>query len=159
MKQKELSVWLRAVVVIGWVTCAVLSFWIVPVLARETAVGNPEYAYLYLPCLIGFWAGMVPVVIALWLAWRIFAEIGKDNSFCPENARRLTQICRLALLDTILCLAAMVVLLVLHALHPGVLLLLLFICAVGAGLSAAAASLSHLTQKAALLQEESELTV
>ena len=159
MKQKEFSRWLRAVVVIGWIAIALLSFLVVPKLATDAAIDLPEFAYLAMPCLAIFWIGMVPVALALWYAWRIFGEIGRDNSFCRENARRLRIISWLALTDTILCVLSMVALLVLNALHPSIFLLMLLIAVIGAGLTVAAAALSHLTLKAALLQEESDLTV
>jgi len=159
MKQKELSRWLRAVVAVGWCACVLLSVWILPTLAQETAMGNPEYAYLVWPCLAVCWIGLIVVAVALWFAWLIFGEIGRDNSFCRKNASRLSTISHLALADTVLCLISIVLLIVLNAMHPGLLLLALLIAAIGAGIAAAAAALSHLTLKAALLQEENDLTV
>lgn len=159
MKQKELSRWLRVVVVIGWIACLLLSVVVVPKLATDAALDLPEFAYLAMPCLAIFWLGMIPVILALWYAWKIFGEIGRDNSFCRENARRLRVISWLALADTVLCVLSMVVLIVLNALHPAVFLLMLLIAVIGAGLAVAAAALSHLTLKAALLQEENDLTV
>ena len=125
----------------------------------EAAADIPELAYLAWPCLGLFWVGLAIVAAALAFAWRIFAEIGRDNSFCAENARRLRIISGLALTDTLLCAAGIVALFLLRALHPGVFLLLLLITAVGAGITVAAAALSHLTLKAAVLQDENDLTV
>ncbi len=159
MKQKELSRWLRVVVIIGWCTCALLSVFVAPKLAQDAALDIPELAYLEWPCLAIFWLGMAPIVIALWHSWQIFGEIGRDNSFCRENARRLRIISGLALADTVLCLLSIVLLLLLNALHPGVFLLMLLIAVVGAGITAAAAALSHLTLKAAILQDENDLTI
>ena len=159
MKQKELSLWLRVIVVGGWLVCALLAFPIAPKLAQEAAADIPELAYLAWPCLGLFWVGLAIVAAALAFAWRIFAEIGRDNSFCAENARRLRIISGLALTDTLLCAAGIVALFLLRALHPGVFLLLLLITAVGAGITVAAAALSHLTLKAAVLQDENDLTV
>ncbi len=159
MKQKELSRWLRVVVVIGWIACALLAFPVAPILARDAALDFPELAYLAWPCLAIFWIGIAVVAIALGYGWRIFAEIGRDNSFCRENARRLRIISWLALADTVLCVIGILTLLLLGALHPGVFLLLLLIAVIGAGLTVAAAALSHLTLKAALLQDDSDLTI
>lgn len=159
MSQKELSRWLRAVVIVGWCGCALMAAWVMPELAREAAWVFPELNYLKWPCLIFFWCALVPVVVALWFAYKIFTEIGKDNSFCTENALRLRIISRLALADTVACLAAMAVLLLLNALHPGVFLLILAVIVVGTAVTVAAASLSHLTLKAANLQDENDLTI
>ncbi len=159
MHQKELSLWLRAVVVIGWITCGLLAFAVMPKLAMDAATDLPEFSHLARPCLILFWIGMAPVVLALWHAWRIFTEIGRDNSFCEENARRLRWISLLALGDTVLCVASGVFLLLCNALHPGIFLLMLLIAVVGLGMFAASAALSHLTWKAAALKAENDLTI
>ena len=159
MTQKELSRWLRAVVIVGWCGCALMAVWVMPELASESALALPEFAYLKWPCLVFFWCALVPVVTALWFAYQIFAEIGHDNSFSKENAMRLRVISRLALADTVACLIAMAVLLVLNALHPGVFLLILAVIVVGAAVTVAAAALSHLTLKAASLQDENDLTI
>ena len=159
MKQKELSRWLRGIVVVGWFTCALLAWPIAPKLARDAAFDAPEMEGLIWPCLTFCWLGLVVVAVALWFAWQIFGEIGRDNSFCRANARRLSVISKLALADTVLCILSIVVLLLLGAMHPGILLMMLLIAVVGAGIAAAAAALSHLTLKAAILQEDSDLTV
>lgn len=159
MRQKELSRWLRIVVVIGWCVCAVLAAVIAPKLAHDAAMDVPELAYLRWPCLIVFWIGLVPVAVALWEGWRVFGEIGRDNSFCTENARRLRVVSRLALGDTLLCVAVMMGLLLANALHPGVFLLMLLIAFAGAVIAIAAAALSHLTLKAAAIQDENDLTI
>ncbi len=159
MKQKELSRWLRSVVVVGWCACGLLSFVVAPYLARDAVLMAPELKSLAIPCLALFWTAMVLVAVALWHGWKIFGEIGRDNSFCADNARRLRIISRLALTDAVLCLAAIVLLLFFRGLHPGVFLLLLLITAIGAGISAAAAALSHLTMKAAAIQDENDLTI
>ena len=159
MKQKELSLWLRAIVICGWIGCVVLSAVILPVLARDAAEAAPELAYLRWPCLALFWVGMVPVALALWHSWKIFGEIGRDNSFCEENARHLRAISLLALADSILCTVSTVFLFVCNALHPSVFLLMLLILLVGLGMFAASAALSYLTWKAAALKAENDLTV
>lgn len=159
MNQKELSRWLRVVVVIGWIACALLSVLVMPKLAADTVLMYPEFKHLARPCMVLFWIGMLPVILALWHAWMIFGAIGRDNSFCRDNARRLRIISVLAMTDTILCVAAILALLALGALHPGVFLLLLLITVIGAGIAVAAAALSHLTLKAAVLQDENDLTI
>ncbi len=159
MKQKELSRWLRVVVVVGWIACALLAFPIAPKLAQDAATDIPEVAYLAWPCLAVCWIGLVVVAVALWFGWQIFGDIGRDRSFSRENAKRLRIISYLALADTVLCVLSILMLLLLHALHPGVMLLMLLIAVVGAGITAATAALSHLTLKAAVLQDENDLTI
>ena len=43
--------------------------------------------------------------------------------------------------------------------HPGVILMLLLVVFAGVAVAVAAAALSHLVKKAAVLQEESDLTI
>lgn len=159
MKQSRLARCLRALTVLGWCACGVLAFFVVPLMVEEAARMEPTLAWLQWPGLTCFWAAMVPVVLALWHAWKIFGEIGRDNSFCLENARRLRVISRLALGDTAACLIALVALLCLGAMSPGLFLLLLAVTGMGAAIAVAAAALSHLTRKAADIQDENDLTI
>jgi hypothetical protein len=89
MQQKELSVWLRAVVILIFLCCLFLAFIVIPEQSDEYLMRHPDYAPLFLPGLIFFWVTLLPVFASLLLAWRIFAEIGRDNSFCEKNALRL----------------------------------------------------------------------
>lgn len=158
-KQQRLARCLRALTILGWCGCGVLAFFVAPVTAEESAWMEPTLAWLQWPGLICFWAAMIPVVLALWHAWKIFGEIGRDNSFCLENARRLKIISRLALGDTVACLVGLVLLLCLGAMPPGLFLLLLAVIGMGAAIAVAAAALSHLTRKAAAIQDENDLTI
>jgi hypothetical protein len=113
---------------------------------------------LFLPGLIS--SGDAPAVIAsLVLAWRIFAEIGRDNSFCEKNALRLRGISRLALLDTVLYILFAVVQACLGQLHPEFIPMYLAVIFVGAAMTITTAALSHLTRKAADLKSENDLTI
>lgn len=159
MKQKELSRLLRGIVIIGWIACALLACPVAPKLAHDAAVDAPELAYLAYPLLSVFWIALAIVAVALLFGWKIFGEIGRDNSFCPENARRLRIISWLALADTVLCIVCIMALLLLRALHPGIFLLLLLIAVIGSGIAVSAAALSHLTLKASALQTENDLTI
>lgn len=159
MKQSELSKWLKIIVVVAAVCCIVLGAFLIPELGREEAVATPDLAYLFWPCLIFFWITDIIVLAALWQAWQIFTEIGRDNSFCAENAGRLRNISRLAAADSILYAVFAVVLVALNAMHPGVLLIFAGLVLVGLAVAIAAAALSHLTQKAASLKDENDLTI
>ena len=86
-------------------------------------------------------------------------EIGRDNSFCHENARRLSICGNLALADTVLYLAAGCVLGFMHLLHITLLIAGIVICSIGVAVAVCCAALSHLTRKAADMQSENDLTV
>jgi hypothetical protein len=159
MKQKELSVWLRVVVVLIGVAVVFLGAVFLPMLGGEAAGMNPELSWLFWPCLLYLWATILPVLAALVLAWLIFAEIGRDNSFCMANARRLRAISILALVDTLLYIVWMVGLGLLGVLHPSVLIGSVCIVFMGVGFTVGAAALSHLAQKAAALKDENDLVI
>lgn len=159
MKQKELSRWLRAIVIVCWMLCAVMGGLFMPYAFRTLALEHPEAAWLTFPRLTIFWLALIPVIAALWQSWQIFGEIGRDNSFCPENARRLKIISYLAAGDTVLVVIYAVLLTFAHSLFLPVILLHLVVIFVGIAVAVAAAALSHLTHKAAVLQNENELTI
>jgi len=158
MKQKELSGWLKVLIIVAYVCCAAAAIWLVPELGRTAVAYELAETWLFWPCLIFFWLTLVPVLWCLVLAWRIAAEIGKDNSFCMENALRLRTVSRLALVDTIAYLIAAIVLTPFGLNLPG-LMLFLAIMILGSALSVGMAALSHLIAKAADLKTDSDLTI
>jgi len=159
MKQKELSRWLRAIVIVCWMLCAVMGAVFMPFAFRILAAEHPEAAWLTWPRLIVFWIALIPVILALWQGWQIFGEIGRDNSFCLENARRLKIISYLAAGDTLLVVVYAILLAAAQSLFLPVILLHLMVIFVGIAVAVATAALSHLTHKAAVLQDENELTI
>ena len=159
MKQKGLSVWLRAVLCFGGLFILFLALELIPRLGQHVVLENPNLAPAYLPCLIFFWVTTIPVYAFIALVWLIAVEIGRDNSFCHENARRLSICGNLALADTVLYLAAGCVLGFMHLLHITLLIAGIVICSIGVAVAVCCAALSHLTRKAADMQSENDLTV
>lgn len=167
MGQKELSLLLRAVVALlaVFLACAIIFF--LPPLTREVELfcldrGMSELLASTLggcafPAVIALSA--VPCFAALWLAFAIFTEIGKNNSFCDKNAKRLCAISHLALLDTAVYILLAVALCLLGMGHPSVVLVLGAVVLFGISMTVACAALSHLTQKAADLKTDSDLTI
>ncbi len=159
IQQKELAVWLRAVVILIFLCCLFLAVIVIPEQGDEYLNRHPEYTALFLPGLIFFWVTLLPVIASLVLAWRIFTEIGRDNSFCEKNALRLRGISRLALLDTVLYILFAVFQACLGLLHPEFIPTYLAVIFVGADMTITSAALSHLTRKAADLKSENDLTI
>ncbi len=159
MKQKGLSVWLRAVLCFGGLFILFLALVLIPRLGQHVALDYPELEHMYLPCLIFFWVTAAVALIFIVLVWKIAVEIGRDNSFCHENARRLSICGNLALADTVLYLAAGCVLGFMHLLHITLLIAGIVICSIGVAVAVCCAALSHLTRKAADMQSENDLTV
>ena len=159
MEQKTLARWLK-VILIGVGLCGLVVYGAILPLYGQSLVGsNPEMANRYWPWLIFLWATGVPCYAALVIGWKIAANIGLDRSFSEDNARHLKRIALLAAGDTVFFFVGNVVLLFANMSHPGVVLGSLLVVFAGVAVTVAAAALSHLVLKAALLQEQSDLTI
>ena len=159
MEQKSLSKWLK-LILLGMGICGLaVYFLIVPSFGDSLRSQYPEFADRYWPWLIFIWISGVPCYAVLALGWRIAVNIGRDASFSLANARCLGSIARLAAGDAAFVFLGNVALLFLNMSHPGVVLLSLLVVFAGAAVAVAAAALSHLVRKAALLQEENDLTI
>ncbi len=159
MEQKTLSRWLK-VILVGVGLCGLVVYGAVLPLYGQSLVGqNPDVANRYWPWLIFLWATGVPCYAALVIGWRIAVNIGKDRSFSEDNARHLKRIALLAAGDAVFFFIGNIVLLFANMSHPGVVLGSLLVVFAGVAVSVAAAALSHLVLKAALLQEQSDLTI
>ena len=157
MDQKGLSLMLRLLVALVAAAGAVLS----AVLIRYghtlcVARGQIE---LFVPCLVFFLLTLAVAYVALVLAWRIFASIGRDQSFTLDNARRLKNISWLACIDAVAYLLALPVLVNVTAVKPLTVLVLLLLAFAGVCVAVASACLSHLVKKAADLKSEQDLTI
>ncbi len=159
MSQKKLALWLRAVIT-GCGLCGLCIYLVVlPLAGREMTADYPEYAGAYLPWLIFLWLTAVPCYLVLVCGWQIAIEIGQDNSFSYRNAKLLSWVSWLALIDSGLFFAGNLILLAFQLSHPVVVVASMFVVFAGAAIAAAAAILSHLVRKAASLQEDSNLTI
>jgi len=159
MEQRKLSVWLK-IILTGILICGVAVYtWIIPELGMAIKTKNPEYAYCFAPWLVFIGLTAIPCFTALALVWRIASNIGDDRSFVEKNAGMLKWISVLAAGDAAFFFVGNIVMLLLGMSHPGVTLLSLIVVFVGVAVAVAAAALSHLVHKAALLQEQSDLTI
>ncbi|MBQ8135122.1 MAG: DUF2975 domain-containing protein [Clostridia bacterium] len=159
MEQKGLSNWLKFIM-IGIGLCGlVIYFLIVPMFGRNLADNNPELAHCYYPWLIFLWVTAVPCYLVLVFGWKISVNIGKDRSFCEDNAKYLKWISMLAAGDSIFFFVMNIIYMFLGMNHPGIVLASLIVTFIGVAVTVAAAALSHLVIKASKLQEDSDLTI
>jgi hypothetical protein len=148
MNQKNLSLWIKIILVGMGIIGAVVYFWLVPWGFRSS-----------LPWKIFLWVSGLPSYAVLFFGWGIASRIGKDRSFSVENARALRNISWLAAADSAWFFVGHLVLAVMGESRWGNVLLSLIIVFIGVAISVAAAVLSHLVLKAAALQEQSDLTI
>ena len=159
MKQQSLAKWLK-IILIGVGLCGlVVLFLIIPDYGISLVYAYPEFSDRYWPWQVFLWICGIPCYIALVFGWKIAANIGRDRSFSYDNAKYLKWIAWLAAGDGIFFFIGSAVLLFLNMSHPGVFLLSLIVVFVAFAITVAAAALSHLVQKAAVLQEQSDLTI
>ncbi len=160
MRQSTLSNWLKFIILGVGLCGLVIYLLVVPMLGQTVAAAeNGLFDRLYWPWLVLIWVTALPCYAALAFGWIIAVNIGRDRSFSVENARLLKWISGLAAADAAFFFLGNLLYLFLGWSHPGVTLLSLIVVFVGVAISVAAAALSHLVMKAALLQEQSDLTV
>ena len=159
MNQIKLARWLKCILAVACLCALILYAAVIPAEGLRLQAAYPEFSNRFFPWLIFLWISGIPCFAALVLAWRIVVNIGKDRSFSMDNARLLQWISRLAAGDAVFFFLGNVLLLLLNMSHPGVVLAALVIVFVGVAVAVAAAVLSYLVQKAAALQEQSDLTI
>lgn len=159
MEQRTLVQWLKILVVFAAVCGVGICAGALPPMGRSFVDKYPELAHCYWPWLVFLWVMAVPCFLALILAWKIFVNIEHDNSFCMENAAYLKQFSFLAAFDSVVLILGNIIYLLMGMNHPSIFLTCTLVMFVGIGISVASACLSHLVHKAALLQEENDLTI
>ena len=136
-------VWLLAAV--GVIVFFVVAPW-TAVFARQLF---PAYRMFFWPGLAYTWVVAALYALALFDFARIVGNIVRDRSFCLENARRMNRISAFAL--ACLALARMTT--------PGLWLLFAFLIFMSLVIALLARALARLTERAAEIKEENDLTV
>ena len=159
MKQKTLSRLLKlAIIVVG--VCGLFVYAVIlPSYGQSIVAQYPEFENRFLPWLIFLCLSGVPCYTVLILGWIITGNIANDESFTLKNANLFKWISWLALGDSIYFFAGNVFLLFANMSHPGVALMSLIVVFAGITIAVAAAVLSRLIERAACLQEQSDLTI
>ena len=159
MKHDTFSKWLRVIIVgttlIGVLCCA----YIIPELARTFKDSYPEFSHWVMPWLILIYVCAIPCFIAMWISWKITGNIGKNQSFTMENSKLFKIYSMLALGDSVVFLLGSIVYTLMGMNHPGLMLIDLLIVFVGLAVFVCTSALSYLVGKAAMLQEDNDLTI
>ena len=158
MTQAKLANLLKLICIGLGIIGAAVYFFVLPTIGREWAA-EEGYAGYFWPWLLFLWGTGIPCYASLWQFWGVCSEIKADNSFSEENAVRMKNISLLILGDVAYFFAGNVLFLLLNMNHPGIFLISLAIDVFGVGIGVAAAALSHLVYKAAVIQAENDLTV
>lgn len=159
MEQKGLAIWLK-IILVGVGICGLVVYFVVFPSYGESLVNDyPEFANRFWPWLIFLWISGIPCYAVLLFGWKIATNIGRDQSFSNVNAKYLKWIAWLAAGDGIFFFVGNIIFLFTNLSHPGVALFSLLVVFAGVAVAVASAVLSHLVQKAAVLQEQSDFTI
>lgn len=159
MQKKSMANWLKIIIIgMGIIGLAFYGL-IVPLLGDDIVSHYPEYSSWYYWWTGFLWLTAVPCYIVLYFAWKISTNIGKDNSFCKENAISMKHISTLVAGDSIFFFAGNIIYLVMGFNHPSVVLASLLVVFIGISIAGMAAVLSHLILRAAQIKEENDLTI
>ncbi len=148
MKQSTMATCLKTIVIIAAIIGLLFLIFLIPSEGKVIARVNPEVSYMYTPCLIYVYIMAVPYYLVLYLFYRVFDEIRKNNEFCSENVGRLKNISILSLVEMLLCVIPIVLLGSMNILNPGVAILLLLLSFLSIIIAMSSKTLSHLTKKA-----------
>ena len=160
MTQKTFANLLKAAVVLALLCCLAVYGLYVPALAEDCRSMEASLSSLYVPGLVFVELTFLPILIGLFFAWRVAADIGRDKSFTRENAGRMKNISYLALCDVAyFWLGILVFWFGFGAKSGPMLILAALIGSAGIIVAVCAGALSHLILKAAVLREENDLTV
>ena len=159
MEPVKLAKWIKLVLA-GAGLCGLFVYAaILPAFGLSLVAQYPELGYCYRPWLIFLCLTGVPCYVALALGWRIAGNIGRNRSFCMENAGFMRWIAWLAAGDAAFFFLGNLALWLGSMNHPSVMLASLLVVFAGVAVTIVAAALSHLIRKAADLQTQSDLTI
>lgn len=159
MEQKTLSKWISAALFGAAFVGFFIFFVIVPMYGISLRTLYPEFSNRFWPWLIFLWIFTIPCYAAIVVGLKISRRIGLDQSFSMENAESLKVISYLAAGDTVFFTLGNGALLLMNMSHPGIALASLIISFIGFAVTIAAAALSHLVKKAAIMKEENDFTI
>ena len=159
MEQKTFANLLKLIIIGTGIFGAFICFYVFPACGQTFRNMYPEFAGAYWPWLIFLWVAAIPCFCVLFFGWQIATNIGKDKSFSMANAKWMKWAAWMAGGDSAYFFLGNIVLLFCNINHPGLLLVSMVVVFADIAITIAAACLSHLIRKAALLQAESDLTI
>lgn len=143
--------------VIGAIILALCLY--LPVLAKDAAKMNPEFAYLQFPVLIGMYIAAIPFFFALLQALKILRSIETENAFSESAVISLKKIKYCAISISIIYVMETIALIFLDALHPGIAIIGFAIIFASLVISVFSTLLHELLRSALEIKSENDLTV
>jgi hypothetical protein len=159
MQQSEMARWLKLITIIAGGIGAFFCFVIIPSWSHDLIPEYSKMEFLWISFVAFIWITTIPCYLSLWKFWGICTRIGRDSSFCFENASALKTISKYFIADCIIYIIATITAFSFGILHPGILLIIMIILFIGFALAIITAALSHLVLKASDLKQENDLTI
>lgn len=159
VKQNELSLWLKLIIILCGCFGLLFCIYIGPETGRAVLLSSKSLKGLYKPFVLFIWITGVPFFSALFLGWKICSEIPSDKSFTVKNANRLKRISILSMTEGILYIGALLYIFVAGSYHTSVLVILLLILFFSVVISIFTSLLSHLIRKASEIKDDNDLTI
>lgn len=159
MRQKELSVWLKIIIVFCGCFGLFFCMYTGPDLGRAVLLDSENLKALYKPFIAFIWITGIPFFISLFLGWRICTDIGSDLAFSLINAHRLKMISVLSMIEGVGYVGSLLYLFVVGSYHLYVLIVLLLILFFSVIISVFTSMLSHLVRKASEIKQDNDLTI
>ena len=160
MQPKKFSLMMKAVIIALAVFGAGFYFYFVPEALK--VIDNVKLftdKTLFLPWLLLIVLTCIPCYAVLILAWKMAQSVQADKQFSHKNSGRLKKIALCALADTAFFFIGSLVYWALGINIPIVVVMAAIILFVGIAFAAAADVLAGMVEKAAILQEENDLTI
>ncbi len=136
----------------GLLCCTLMPRILDYILPGFSPVTHRMWLYALYICAVPCFASLVP-------AWLVAGNIGRDKSFCPENAKHTKIIGFLMAADTVLTLLTDCILFALGRSFLSLFLSFSLIIAILCSVSVCALALSYLLGNAAVLQNQSDYTI
>lgn len=160
MKQREMSVYLRLVTIVITILFLAFSGWFLPFVLKDLVLNNTGETEYRLACIF-IWITAIPCLLCLWKFWGICVRIGRNQSFCRENANALKRMSHFMLVDCVLYVIVLAAACIMGWYQYSIgflfgIVVILFICVF---IAVASAALSHLVYKASQLQDDQDLTI
>lgn len=159
MKQKELSRWLKVIIVFCGIFGLLFCVYISPEIGRELLLDSTHLKGLYKPFTAFIWITGVPFFIALMIGWQICSDISSEQDFTVKNAGRLKVISVLALIEAVLYVIAILYIFVFGSYQTDIFIVLLLILFLAIVISVFTSMLSYLVRKASEIKQDNDLTI
>ncbi|MBA4534532.1 DUF2975 domain-containing protein [Brevibacillus halotolerans] len=159
MRQKELSSWLKLIIMFCGISGVLLCIYIAPEIGKKVLLESKNLQDLYNPFIGFIWITGIPFFIALVLGWQICSDIAFDQAFTVKNADRLKRISVLSMIEGVLYVLALFYLFVVGSYHTNILVFIVMFLFFSVVISVFTSMLSHLVRKASEIKQDNDLTI